>query len=112
MKTSWIIFILFLFGVFTYLYGIAEMTVLGADKAAVIQGLMQPDIPEYNVPLGSLFAFINIGWSYIQLFFTVMWFLPALFQGTFGMVNFMLIFPILAAIVFTMIIILRGVPNR
>ncbi len=113
MKTSWIVFLLFAFVAITYISGVVELQTLGADKVAVIQGLMSPSIPEYNNPVGAVFTWVNIGWSYLQLFFYVLWFgFPTLFTGTWGMLQFLVFFPISIAIIFSIIIVMRGVPNR
>ncbi len=101
-----------LFGILTVISGIVEQTTLGAEEVGVLQAFMdKPEIPSFINPVGAVWALINIGWDYMQLFWDVLWFNYAFFQGQWLYVKYLVFMPVSISVIASLVFILRGVGN-
>lgn len=100
-----------LFGILTLISGIIEMNTLGAGEVSLIQRLMSPDIPEYSNPIGAVTAYMSVTWQYLEAFFDILFFNYSFFQGQWLLVKYILFIPVSFAMVFSLIMMLRGVAS-
>lgn len=113
MKTSWFIGLIMLFVVFSVISGIMEMSYFGGGEASRIHTLLTGvQIPEGVNFIGATIAFITQTWEFIANLWHMFWFDYAFFQGTWGIVRYIVFLPISIGLIVTLVLsVVRGVSS-
>jgi len=115
MKPGWVIGLFTAFVIMQIIAGVCEMTYLGSEQVGVLQQLMQPEIPDVQIPIiGSVVTFFAVTWNFISTLWTpqvFFWDYP-FFQGTWAIVRYALFIPLSIGLIVSLILAaVRGVSS-
>lgn len=115
MKTSWVIGLVFLFILMQILTSIAIgsdtlLPATGGDfNTGQLDTLMKPSGFDFSNPLVAVYSVVKGVWSFFVAFINMLfWNYPTLFTGNWIYVKWLVFMPISGAMVFSIIVIMRG----
>jgi len=113
MKPNWVIGLIAAFVVFTVIACICEMRYIGEGDVSKLQQLLQPDFPDYKIPiLGQIAAFVTVAWDYVQVLWDMFWWDYPFFEGSWSLVRYILFIPLsIGAVVALVLATFRGVSS-
>ena len=113
MRAGWIIGFVMAFVIMSIIACVCEMDYLGEGEISHLQQLMQPDFPDYKIPIiGPVAAFISVAWDYIRILWGMFWFDYPFFEGSFAIVRYILFIPISIGVIVSLVLAtFRGVSS-
>ena len=113
MNPKWVIGIVAAAVIFGIVGGICEMSYIGEDEVSKLQRLLQPDFPDYKIPiLGQIAAFVTVAWDYVQVLWEMFWWDYPFFEGSWSLVRYMFFIPLsIGAVVSLVLATFRGVSS-
>lgn len=113
MKPGWIIGFVMAFVIMSVIASICEMNTISAGDMTKLQQLLQPDFPDYKIPIiGQVAGFISVAWDYIKILWSMFWFDYPFFEGAWALARYILFIPISIGMVVTLVLAtIRGVSS-
>lgn len=113
MRTGWIIGLVSAFVIFTIIACICEMNYIDEGDMSKLQQLLQPDFPDYKVPiLGQIAGFVTVAWDYIRILWGMFWWDYPFFTGGWALVRYMMFIPLSIGMVVSLVLAtFRGVSS-
>lgn len=113
MKPGWIIGFVMAFVIMTMIATICESSVIGPGDMTKLQQLMQPNFPDYKIPIiGPFIGFISVAWDYIKILWGMFWWDYPYFEGAWGIARFVFFIPVSIGMVVTLVLAtIRGVSS-
>jgi hypothetical protein len=115
LKTSWLIGVLALFIVMSLISGILELQYLSgtADQEGIFERLFAPPVVTSGNVIGIVWSGITTTWDSLTAFWDLLWFNYTFFTGAYGIVRWIVFFPISIALILTLsLAAIRGVGSE